>query len=303
MTGLGYNATVALFWLVSMSWLLWAKVLPPLLVGSPPTYARILDNTSIEPVAWDILWDGETVGSAHSEIVNNRLDSTVQMWSWVSFQNLPIAKLNPLKINFLNQMLERSRPTISLEAESRVEIDSLGRLVAIESKVDGGLLVEPVQLLGNVEDGKLRIVIRSGDFSYRTEMYVPPERVVGDTLAPQGRLPGLRLGQTWTEPVYNAFMPPTQPMEMLQATVEREDFLLWNGKIEPTLLVVYRAEDGKGSAESPSAARGRAWVRRDGLVLQQEAQMGDSALRFVRRPTAPLRRLPAERPAQGASRS
>jgi hypothetical protein len=300
MTGLGYNVTIVLFWLTTMSWLVWTKVLPPLFAGTPPTYARTVDETAA-PVGWELLWDGQPVGSAQSEVARNTLDHTTQLWCWVTFEDLPISKLNPLKINFINEMLERTRRTISMQAESRIEIDSLGRLLSLESTVDGGLLIDPVQLLGLAEGGKLRLTIRSGDFSYKTELYLPPDRIVGDTLAPQARLPGLRIGQTWSEPVYNAFMPPTQPMEMLQAKVEREDFLLWNGQIERTLLVVYRTDSGKSHSDDPSEARGRTWVRRDGIVLQQEAQMGSSVLRFVRQAQAPPRRMRAERTTAGAT--
>lgn len=301
MTSFGYNATIVFFWLVSMSWLVWTKVLPPLVLGTPPTYASIVEATSADPIQWNMFWNGEPVGLAHSEMVENTLDSTTQFWCWVEFRDLPLAELNPLKINFLNKLLERGQPRVSMDAESRVEIDSLGRLLAFESKVEGGPLVEPVQVLGTSEDGKLRLLIRSGDFSYRTEMYLPPDRIMGDAFSPQARLPGLRLGQSWSEPVYNAFSPPTAPMELLQANVEREDFLLWNGQIDRTLLVVYRAESGAKSA-AEGDIRGRAWVRRDGLVLQQEARLAGSTLRFVRDAKIPERRLPARQTGMGVNR-
>ncbi len=287
MTGLGYNLVVVLFWLTTMTWLVWTKVLPPLLTGTPPTYATILSEARPKPVGWDILWDGAPAGYAQSEVAFNALDNTYQLLSRVKLQDLPTAKLNPLKISFLNKLLEQNHPRLSMQADSRIEVDSLGRLLAFESSVTGGPLVEPIELLGTAEAGKVRLLVRTGDFSYRTELYLAPERPIGDLLAPQTRLPDLKLGQSWTEPVYNPFLPVTQPMELFEARVDREEFLVWNGRLERTLLVVYHAESGNGQGQTTANIRARTWVRRDGMVLQQETLLGDSVLRFVRQVKPP----------------
>ena len=63
------NIVVVCFWLASMTWLVWAKVLPPLLVGKPPTYASLVaaqkDDTAVE---WQLLWDSQPIGGATSRV-------------------------------------------------------------------------------------------------------------------------------------------------------------------------------------------------------------------------------------------
>jgi hypothetical protein len=274
---LGYNVAVIAFWLVTMSWLVWTRLLPPLLLGSPPTYTSMLEATPASPVVWDIYWDDEPVGTARSEI-KRETDGVVQMLTRVAFENLPLAKLNPLRIKALTQLIEEHYPRVSMSSETRFDIDPLGRLLSFESSLASSWLPEPIRVLGNAEDRRLSLAIRSGDFRYRTYLYLPPERPIGDAFSPRLQLPRLRPGQSWSEPVYSPFSPPNAPLELLQAKVQ-EDLLYWNGQIERTLMVVYRGESG--GRDGP--VRGRTWVRRDGAVLQQEVRIGGCVVRFVRR--------------------
>jgi hypothetical protein len=296
-TNLGYNVTVILFWMATMTWLIWTKVLPPLLVGTPPTYARILDRQAEKHVGWDIYWDDEPVGTATTEI-QSLAEGTIELHSRVDFHNLAPAKLIPLRIKALSDLVEQSHPRVSMWAESTVEVDTLGRLLTFESLLGSDLLTQPIRLMGAPEGNRLKLTLLSSGLSYTTSIYFSPDRPVGDTLSPQSRLPGLRIGQSWTEPVYNPFQPPNQPLELLHATVEREDLLLWNGTIERPLLVVYRTEVGTRSDGRREEARAQLWVRRDGTVLQQEARLGGSVVRFVRQPRQAVANVAAS--AEGA---
>lgn len=288
MGGLWYKSAVVVFWLVSMSWLLGTKVLPPLMLGTPPTYSAILKDQPERRVGWDLFWNDRPAGTALSETKHTD-DGITEVHSRVRIDGLTLADLSPLRINLLGGAFDPEKQKVSMHADSEFDIDPLGRLLSFEATLRMSPLPEPIRVLGNVEGNQMVVTVRSDDFSYRTTMYMPPDRPVGDTLAPQLRLPRLRLGQTWTEPVYNPFMPATQPMELVQAAVEREDYLNWNGTLQPVLLVTYRPERGLRSDGTPLAEpRGRAWVRpRDGEVLQQEARVGSAVLRFVRQ-TGPV---------------
>ena len=61
----GYSIAIFAFWLAAMAWLVKEKLLPPLLVGDPPSYRTILAAAQTDqPVAWEILLNGRSVGGA-----------------------------------------------------------------------------------------------------------------------------------------------------------------------------------------------------------------------------------------------
>jgi hypothetical protein len=91
-------------------------------------------------------------------------------------------------------------------------------------------------------------------------------------------------------PVFSPFRPPSSPLEILQATVERTENIVWNGEPVSARLVVYRSDAGSGllAARKP---RGKLWVRSDGLVLKQQVTALNSDLTFVRLPANEARSL------------
>ena len=294
------NIVVACFWLASMTWLVWAKVLPPLLVGKPPTYAALVagqqDDTAVE---WQLLWDSQPIGGATSRVARAD-DGLIVQTSKLEIRRLPLSKINPLRMGILSPNAGLAEPLLDLRAESRFEIHPLDHeLLGFESKLTTSLMTDPVFVRGSIEGNQLHLNVTSGTFSYRTSAFIRPDRPLGDALSPQMRLPGLRLGQTWTEPVYNPFRSANESLDVVQAVVEQEDFVFWNGRVEPTWLVVYRPDSGASGQREP---RARAWVRHDGLVVQQEVRIMSSWLRFVRLPprdphapatTAPAATVPA----------
>src|SRR5262249_10512435 len=81
--------------------------------------------------------------------------------------------------------------------------------------------------------------------------------------------------------IYSPFRPPNAPVEMLHATVERKDPIVWHDRIVPALLVVYRGDPGLGLSSNQSA-RAQMWVDYQGEVIKQEMSLLSSRLTFVR---------------------
>lgn len=280
-----YSVAVVAFWLTTMSWLVVRKVLPPLLVGEPPSYQTIVKQPAIEqqPVNWEILLDGKRVGEA----VNRRelLDEGVtRLESRVLLERLPLGSWPMGRIASLagSPGGAAGKFDLDLETHSTIEIDPLGRLVSFEIVLRLGPLKRAVVLLGSVDVDQLTLHVRCGDFSYETTSYLSEDTLIGDALSPQPRLPGLKVGQSWTMPVYSPLAPQNRPVEILQATVKRQELLPWNGAVVRTLLVTYRQDTGAGLT-ADAEPQARAWVRADGAVLQQEVQWFGAWLRFVRR--------------------
>jgi hypothetical protein len=285
-----FNVLIVLFWLATMSWLVVTKVLPPLRVGDPPNYGSILASRDRKiPICWGIKLNNNDLGWSATRFVT-RPDGLVEARSRVYLDYLPLDQVAPGWIGtFVKPLVEQTRQT-GVQVQSQVEIDPLGRLIGFRSKMNLANLQDSIRLQGTVSGTSLAVHVQSADFSYKTEKYLPTNAIVADELSPQAQLPGLRIGQQWTMPIYSPFRPPDSPMEILQATVEREASLVWNGESTQTRLVVYRGDPG-GSGGGAHDVRGRLWVRMDGLVLKQELVLLRSKLQFVRMPPRQGRRL------------
>jgi hypothetical protein len=285
-----FNVMIVLFWLATMSWLVVTKVLPPLRVGDPPNYGSILASRDRKmPVCWRIKLNHNDLGWSATRFTT-RADGLVESRSQVYLDYLPLDQVAPGWIGtFIKPLVEQTRQS-GVQVQSQVDIDPLGRLLGFRSKMTLANLQDSIRLQGTVNGTSLSVRVQSADFSYRTEKYLPANALVADELSPQAQLPGLRVGQQWTMPIYSPFRPPDSPLEILQATVEREASLVWNGESTPTRLVVYRGDPGASGA-SANDVRGRLWVRIDGLVLKQELNLLHSKLQFVRMSPREGRRL------------
>ena len=274
-----YNGVVVVFWMTTMGWLMVDKVWPTLRVGDPPNYRSIVERPVDEPpVCWAIEWGDHPVGFAASSV--ERRDSGVcELHSRVFIGNLPIDQLAPAWLGAIVKPMLLRHGRIDMDAKSRLEIDPLGRLTTFESRVRLASIRNAVHMLGTIDGNRLKLSIRYGELTDQTERYLPPEAVVGDALAPQDQLHGLRVGQRWTTPVYSPFRPPKSPMEVLEATVERQEPIFWNGQPVSALVVVYRNDSGLSLMNEP---RGKLWVRDDGMVLRQQLTMFNSNLAFTR---------------------
>jgi len=107
--------------------------------------------------------------------------------------------------------------------------------------------------------------------------------MVSNEFAPYAYMRDLRIGQTWTVPVYSPFNAPTEPLKMVQASVDRQEPIEWNGQTVRALVVVYR-DQATLAAESDDDVVGQMWVRRDGTVLRQDLELLGKKMTFERLP-------------------
>jgi hypothetical protein len=277
-----FNVAVVGLWLASMTWLVMTKVVPSLLVGEPPSYPVILAAQRADPpVGWTMELDDRRLGWAVSATTPIPQGLT-EVRSRVHFDALPLDEMMP-------DWLRNSLPPLgglNVPADSRTTLvfDPLGRLSRFESSVAFESQEAFVKVRGTIDGAKMALWIRVGDVKpYETDVTVPRDAMLGDALSPQSRLPGLREGQTWTVESYGPLRPPTSPKEILIATVQARDTLIWNGEAIDTFLVVYRSDPG-AAIGSAGSTRGRLWVRRDGTVLKQQVMILRSTLTFTRLP-------------------
>lgn len=276
-----FDTSVVALWLTTMAWLVTTKVLPSLLVGDPPSYPTILAAQRTEPpVGWDILWNGRKLGWALTD-TRPLPQSITEIRSLVHFDQLPLDELLP---DWLRAVAPMGRQRIQVPTESRSSLvfDPLGKLSRFESSVRIDVQEPFVKLRGTVDGPKLSLWLRVGDLKpFETEVTVPHDALLGDTLSPQSRLPGLREGQTWTVQSYSPLRPPNSSNELLYAIVESRTSLMWNGRVVEAFLVTYHTDAG-AAVGTAGETRGKLWVRPDGTVLKQELMVFHSTGTFLR---------------------
>ena len=277
-----YNVSVVVLWLSTMGWLVREKVLPPLLVGEPPGYDRIIEARKREPlVGWEMALDGRSLGWALSSTTPLSGGST-EIRSRVHIDSLPLRDVSPNWMHPLLGLLEKESRTLQLDVDSTLTIDSLDRLSRFESAVRFAPLEEPIKIRGTIDGSQLRLAVFTGQKWRASEVRLPRGALPGGDFSPHTQLPGLRSGQTWTVPSYSP-LRPHQPIEILQAVVEGTEPTDWGGRTEETWLVVYRSDSGVAVGHSADT-RGRLWVRPDGTVLKQQVTIFDCTMTFVRLP-------------------
>ncbi len=275
------NMAVLLLWLSTMGWLVTSKVLPPLLVGEPPSFKTIVEAGQSElPVGWQLAMQDRPVGWALTTITAQP-DGLTEIASHVHFDELPLAQLAPAWLRSLLRLVDQSSLRQPMDARSVLFLDPLGRLTRFESTIGMETADDLITLKGEIVGSQILLTVRSGDFLYRSEAHLPSGALLSDSLQPHTKLPGLRQGQVWTVPVYSPLRPPNSPLEILQAEVEGKDLLLWEERVEPVWLVVYKNDPGS-SLLKRQETRGRLWVRRDGTVLRHEVGILGAKLTFSR---------------------
>ena len=269
---------IIMFWCVTTTWLVVAKILPSLLPGPPPGYqALYASNNRLIPVAWGVVWKDRPLGWAVSESSRDD-DGGVGVETIVHFERLPIDELLPGWMKTLVGRALDGSVVFDFEARSNLSIDAEGQLQSFHSTVDLPGRVDKVVLDGTVDDGHVKITIKAGDLSYETSRYLPSHVMIGDELSPQATMPGLALGKRWTVPVYSPLRGGKAALEVLHAEVVGEETLFWEDRLLRVDLVVYR-DDPSGHHE-PCC---RIWVDRSGRVLKQESTIFGSTLTFLRR--------------------
>lgn len=270
-----FQAAVILLWSGAMGWLVVSKVLPPLRVGEPPTYEASLPEDD-QIACWELFWDERPMGWAASK-TTRCAGGVIDVRSRLKLDEVPLEDFTP---PLLKLLVREGVGKIDLDARSLLEINPLGRLSAIKSSIRTSKIRGAIFIAGRIEEGMLRLQIDAGGPPYTLEKSLPNTPVVSE-LSPQARLPDLHVGQSWTMPVFSPLNQLANPLEIVQAVVEREELLTWHDRKVRTWLVVYRSDSGAGMAAA-ALPRGRMWVRHDGLVLQQEVFLLERRLVFVR---------------------
>lgn len=278
-----FNTTVVILWLATMSWLVKAKVLPPLLVGDPPSYSKIVAaQKQSPPVGWRVRFNNQQIGWALSD-TKAQPSGLTDIHGRVHFDTLPLEEMMPGWLRAISPLIARPIGPMQMDARSILTIDPLGRLVRFNSKVRVDPMNEVICVRGTVDGRKLDLLVRTRTASFPTEALLPSDALLSDALSPQAQLPGLRIGQTWTVPVYSPLWPAKNPLEIVHATVEEMEPIFWNGSMENAWVVVYRNDPSNTSTESQTP-RGKLWVHSNGTVLKQQITLFDSTITFYRLP-------------------
>jgi hypothetical protein len=251
-----FVAVVVVLWLVTMSWLVVVKILPPLDQGLPPSYDRNL--------GWAVNRVEE--GSQDTRDIRAR----------VVLSQIPLADLAPSLISSLVQDVGR----VSLDAKSRLELDTLGNLAGFEATLFIND-IRTVRMIGRVEKSELRLRIRAGEFEHTEHRFFPHWARLGGELTPDGRMPGMYAGRTWKMQVFSPFRPPSDPTELVEGEVVGTEMIQHAGRTESVRRVEFRRLQSAGVA-SGNDVRGIVWVAEDGRVLRQEVNVFNAKVRFER---------------------
>jgi len=268
-----FVSSIVVLWLGSMAWLVVERILPSFVSGQPP----VIDNyTTNEVVAWSVCWGGERVGYAASV----RLEGTagaVELHNRILLKDAPLIDLAPLWMRHAVGIIG----SMSFDASTRIEFDSLGNFSAFESPISLNEMPSVLNISGRVNDSNLDLKIRSSDISYPISIYMPDRKSLNEALFPDARLPSMYEGRRWSEEVYSPFHAPNDPIELVQAEVVSTESMEIQGKIRRLLRIEYRGRVGSG-VDKNSRLQAVSWVKKDGTVLRHDVYIGGSELRFER---------------------
>lgn len=276
------TCAIVAFWLAMTGWLVYREVLPMLLADEVPT-AQIdfTDEISSPIVGWQVFRDGKRIGSATSKITACD-DRGYEFRSIYNFESLTIANLVQIK-----------------RMENVYRVTEEGKLKALSAKFGINLAREAVVALpdtivevkGEVIDNQLEPkILHDGKemnlFSFGKIDMTEQGNVINPMLL-VNRLKGLREGKSWRITMFDPFRGTTSKfipklveqsasMPVLIAEV-KVDTLVWSDSTVPCYKIEYY-EPGK-------EVTARTWARkRDGLVLQQEANRDSFELVLKRVP-------------------
>ncbi len=289
-----FSTAVVLLWLSTMGWLVKEKVLPPLLLGDPPSHQSILeDRYGQPPVAWRLLWNRRHVGWATSS-TTKLADGGTRIDNHMHFDDLPVDEMAPgwLRAVFLavepagrsagDDSGRRSR-NIQTNAQSSLTIDASNRLREIESSVSFHPSGQTISMHGVAKGAKLELTIHALDVDLKFQVPLDSDALLRDAISPTTRLPNLYEGQTWTVSVLTPLKYPHSPHDILLARVEGRRRIHHDGRTTAVWLVTYHDNPGK-KLSSDTKPRTKLWVRTDGVVLKQEMSILNSTMTFIRLP-------------------
>jgi len=268
-----FVSSIVVLWLGSMTWLVVERILPSFVSGQPPAIETYHTN---EVVAWNVRWGGERVGYAASVRLEG-IAGAVELHNRILLDNAPLIDLAPLWMRHAVGDIG----SMSFDASTRVEFDSLGNFSAFESRISLNDMPSVLSISGRVNDSNLDLKIRSSDISYSIPIYMPDSKTLNEALFPDARLPQMYVGRRWSEEVYSPFHAPNDPIELVQAEVVSLEPMEIQGEIRRLLRVEYRSRAGSGVNKN-ARLQAVSWVMKDGTVLRYDVYIGGSELRFER---------------------
>ena len=262
-----FNIAVMLVWLSTTTWLVVAKIVPPLRRGEPPNYRSMYSEQAGDKplyVGWDMSLNGGSLGYAVISLTKKMNGDITEVESRIHFDHVPLEELSPAWMKALLRSAILPTDNLRMYVNSRLMIDKLGYLSEFNSTLRVAGLPDAIMIHGTINGTVLKIKVRSGDVEYPFDTYLPSDALVADELSPQLCLTGLRVGQEWTVPVFSPLRPPGNPVDVLQARVERRDLLIWEGQTVPVNVVEYRTDSGSAlsSTSHPRASCGSAMTVR-----------------------------------------
>ena len=152
---------VIIFWCLTTSWLVVAKILPSLLPGSPPGYqALYASNNRLIPVAWTVLWKEQPIGWAVSNSEPGRQMERSPSKQPLHFDRLPIEELaaRPGLKPLMGRALDAPRTVSTSRPAAPCRSTRKGQLRAFRSdRRPPRAAVDKVVLDGTVDDGHVKI--------------------------------------------------------------------------------------------------------------------------------------------------
>lgn len=261
------RVAIVLFWLGMTAAVVRRDLLPRLGYGDL-NYAAVLRGRAVDEQAyWTAFRDGQRVGqvitSVRPDSQGAYILSTQATVSTSLFTTAPGAGSD------------------SLQARSDFHVSPLGKLQRFSVYLS--LVPSSVQIdvKGAVEGRTLELSLKSPPIIDKNwTMTIDPEALVLDPFGPLDRLPGLRLGKSWTTRAVNplssgllpGFLGSGSAIDVIEHRVVDVATLSWNE--QDCLCYLVEHQHGKTVA--------RTWARTsDFRVLKQEIPFGGVVLQFV----------------------
>lgn len=267
-----YTAVVLLLWGAAMTWLVGAKILPPVLRGDPPSTG----TNRNQPVCWQVRVAEQRIGWAVSQTVPGT-QGTTELHSRIKLKHVPLSRMAP---RWMSTVIDQIGP-LEMDMRSRTTFDSLGNLSVFETSVELNELPSAILMKGEVKEGEIRLRLQYGEVVHRIRYPWTEHAMLGSKLSPDASLLSVYKGRKWHKEVYNPFGGPQGAIELIEAEVVGEDSLLMNGEVVKTRRIDFRSIDSAGVA-CDNRRRSSTWVDDSGQVLREEIVLMDILLRFDR---------------------
>ncbi|MBN1853415.1 MAG: hypothetical protein JW829_11850 [Pirellulales bacterium] len=271
-----FVSVVFLLWTIAMWWLVSTKILAPLDQDEPPSYRHIPND---ERTCWRVFWDKRPIGWTASRVETGP-DGTKEIHARLQINQL---ELNDVGTRWKKELedLNIGLDLLDLDARSRIEIDPLGHLSALEARVRLDPLPFAIEVYGRVEKSELQLHIQTGKFSYEIERMVPDSARLTSALAPAGKLPAMYIGRRWQMETINP-LTAGKATELIEAEVTGEEIIQLENSLYRARRLEYRRLNQAG-VNDDEVAQATLWIGEDGTVLLQEVNVLGAKLRLERR--------------------